>query len=98
MKITTGIIVLLAAAAFLESDHVGASAGRQTTTRPTASLRYGSLHLTDFETWIVDFSYLNMIVQWQGEEICDVVLGADILISKSAVIDYKCRKLYLKDA
>jgi predicted aspartyl protease len=62
------------------------------------SLDIGSLHLTDFETWIVDFSYINMIVQWQGEEFCDGVLGADILISKSAVIDYKCRKLYLKDA
>lgn len=62
------------------------------------SLDIGSLRLTDFETWIVDFSYINMIVQWQGEEFCDGVLGADILISKSAVIDYKCRKLYLKDA
>ena len=62
------------------------------------SLDIGSLHLTDFETWIVDFSYINMIVQWQGEEFCDGVLGADILISKWAVIDYKCRKLYLKDA
>jgi predicted aspartyl protease len=60
------------------------------------SLDIGSLHLTDFETWLVDFSYINMIVQWQGEEFCDGVLGADILMSKSAVIDYKCRKLYLK--
>jgi clan AA aspartic protease (TIGR02281 family) len=60
------------------------------------SLDIGSLHLTDFETWIVDFSYINMIVQWQGEEFCDGVLGADILKSKSAVIDYKCCKLYLK--
>ena len=60
------------------------------------SLDIGSLHMTDFETWIVDFSYINMIVQWQGEEFCDGVLGADILKSQSAVIDYKCRKLYLK--
>jgi len=63
-----------------------------------ASLDIGSLHLTDFDTWLVDFSYLNMIVQWQGEEFCDGVLGADILLSKSAVIDYKCCKLYLKGA
>src|SRR5258708_37724465 len=62
------------------------------------SLDIGSLHLTDFETWLVDFSYINMIVQWQGEDFCDGVLGADILMTKSAVIDYKCRKLYLKDA
>ena len=60
------------------------------------SLDIGSLHLTNFETWLVDFSYLNMIVQMKGEEFCDGVLGADILTSKSAVIDYKCRKLYLK--
>lgn len=58
----------------------------------------GSLHLTDFETWIVDFSYINMIVQMKGEDFCDGVLGADILRSKSAVIDYKCGKLYLKGA
>jgi clan AA aspartic protease (TIGR02281 family) len=62
------------------------------------TLDIGSLHITDFETWIVDFSYINMIVQWQGEEFCDGVLGADILMTKSAVIDYKCRRLYLKDA
>jgi clan AA aspartic protease (TIGR02281 family) len=62
------------------------------------SLDIGSLRLTDFDTWLVDFSYLNMIVQWQGEEFCDGVLGADILMSTSAVIDYKCCKLYLKDA
>lgn len=61
------------------------------------SLDIGSLHLTDFETWIVDFSYINLIVQMKGEEFCDGVLGADILKSKSAVIDYKCCKLYLKD-
>ena len=60
------------------------------------SLEVGSLHLTNFETWLVDFSYINMIVQWQGEEFCDGVLGADILTSKSAVIDYKCCKMYLK--
>ena len=60
------------------------------------SLDIGSLHLTDFETWLVDFSYINMIVQMKGEEFCDGVLGADILMSKSAVIDYKCGKLYLK--
>ena len=62
------------------------------------SLDIGSLHLTDFETWIVDFSYINMLVEMKGEESCDGVLGADILKSKSAVIDYKCGKLYLKSA
>jgi predicted aspartyl protease len=62
------------------------------------SFDIGSLRLTDFETWLVDFSYLNMIVLMKGEEVCDGVLGADILQSKSAVIDYRCRKLYLKGA
>src|SRR5258705_1273451 len=62
------------------------------------SLDIGSLHLTNFETWLVDFSYINMIVQWQGEEFCDGILGADILMSRSAVLDYKCGKLYLKAA
>ena len=62
------------------------------------SLDIGSLHITNFETWLVDFSYINMIVQMKGEQFCHGVLGADILTSKSAVIDYKCRKLYLKGA
>src|SRR5256885_10039432 len=56
----------------------------------------GSLHMTDFETWIVDFSYINMLVEMKGEELCDGVLGTDILTRKSAVIDYKGRNLYLK--
>jgi predicted aspartyl protease len=60
------------------------------------SLDIGSVHIANFETWLVDFSYINMIVQMKGEEFCDGVLGADILMSKAAVIDYKCRKLYLK--
>lgn len=60
------------------------------------SFDIGSLHLTNFETWLVDFSYINMIVEMKGEELCDGVLGADILRRTSAVIDYKARKLYLK--
>jgi len=62
------------------------------------SLEIGSLQLTDFETWLVDFSYINMIVEMKGEEFCDGVLGADILRHTSAVIDYKCCRLYLKGA
>ena len=62
------------------------------------SLDIGSLHMTDFETWIVDFSYINMLVEMKGEERCDGVLGTDILARKSAVIDYKGRNLYLKVA
>jgi predicted aspartyl protease len=38
------------------------------------SLEIGSLQLTDFETWLVDFSYINMIVETKGEEFCDGVL------------------------
>jgi predicted aspartyl protease len=60
------------------------------------SLDIGALHLTDFETWIVDFSYINMVVGMKGEELCDGVLGTDILARKSAVIDYKGHKLYLR--
>ena len=60
------------------------------------SLDIGSLHLKDFETWLVDFSYINMVVQWQGEQFCDGVLGSDILMRQAAVIDYRSRKLFLK--
>ena len=62
------------------------------------SLEIGSLQLTDFVIWLVDFSYINMIVEMKGEEFCDGVLGADILRHTSAVIDYKCCRLYLKGA
>jgi hypothetical protein len=62
------------------------------------SLDIGSLHLTDFETWLVDFSYINLLVEMKGEEFCDGVLGGDILKRTSSLIDYKCRKLYLKAA
>jgi clan AA aspartic protease (TIGR02281 family) len=62
------------------------------------TLDIGSLHLTNVETWLVDFSYINMIVQMKGEEFCDGVLGADILKRTAAVIDYRCCKMYLKGA
>jgi predicted aspartyl protease len=90
------------------AERLGLTAGRVETVASLAvpkktkalskleSLDIGSLHMTDFETWIVDFSYINMIVQMKGEEFCDGVLGADILKSRSAVIDYKCGTLYLK--
>ena len=54
--------------------------------------------MTDFETWIVEFSYINMLVEMKGEELCDGVLETDILTCKSALIDYKGRNLYLKVA
>ncbi len=62
------------------------------------SLEIGQLRMANVEAWIVDFSYINIIVQMKGEEFCDGVLGVDILSRKSAVIDYKCKKLYLKGA
>src|SRR5258705_3954477 len=34
------------------------------------SLDIGTLHLTNVETWLVDFSYINMIVEMKGEEFC----------------------------
>src|SRR5260370_33979968 len=60
------------------------------------SLDIGSLHLTNFETWLGDFSYIKMIVQWQGEEFCYGVPGADSLTGNSRVTCYQCCKMYLK--
>ncbi len=60
------------------------------------SLEIGLLRMTNVKAWIVDFSYINMMLQTKGESLCDGVLGADILLSKSAVVDYKGFKLYLK--
>src|SRR5258705_9852040 len=54
------------------AEEVAVSFALPKTTKASSKLErldIGPLHLTDFETWLVDFSYINMIVQWQGEEI-----------------------------
>src|SRR5438034_4216295 len=38
------------------------------------SLDIGSLHMTDFETWIVDFYYIILFVELKREEFCNVFL------------------------
>ena len=60
-------------------------------------LLIGSIRITSLKTIVVDFSHVNMARAQQGYAACDGVLGADVLVSKSAVIDYKSSKLYLRD-
>jgi hypothetical protein len=42
-------------------------------------------------------SHVNEVLRQRGARACDGVLGADILISRSAIIDYSRFSLYLKD-
>ena len=61
------------------------------------SLELGSLRVRSLVTRIVDMSHVNLVLQQRGARPCDGVLGADILVERSAVIDYRRFKLYLKE-
>ena len=79
-----------------------AAAGLGTSTQLTSvckldSLKIGSLSIESVQIRIVDMSHVNLVLQQRGARACDGVVGADILISRSAVIDYGHSKLYLKD-
>jgi predicted aspartyl protease len=60
------------------------------------SLELGSIKIKNLKIWLVDFSYVNMVLEMKGVS-CDGVLGVDVLTSRSAVIDYRGRKLYLEN-
>lgn len=59
-------------------------------------LEIGPLRLEPFDVRIIDMSHVNTALKQRGGTPCDGVLGADVLIKRDAVIDYKCFKLYLK--
>ena len=61
------------------------------------SLEIGPLRLEPFEVRIVDMSHVNQVLLQRGARACDGVLGADILIGRSAIIDYGRFRLYLKN-
>ena len=60
-------------------------------------LELGSLKVGKLLTRVVDLSHVKMALAQRGAAACDGVLGADVLVSRAAVIDYRCLKLYLKD-
>ncbi|HVF55281.1 MAG TPA: retropepsin-like aspartic protease [Pyrinomonadaceae bacterium] len=57
----------------------------------------GALTLKNITTRIVDMSHVNTALRQRGAQSCDGVLGADVLVGRAAVIDYRDFKLYLKE-
>ncbi len=58
----------------------------------------GELEIPDFLLYIMDFGHVLAGIKAKGGHPVDGVVGADILGSRSAIIDYKGAKLYLKAA
>jgi hypothetical protein len=65
--------------------------------RARAGLQVGGVREAGFTFVAVDLSHVNRAIKERGANPCAGVLGADILESRCAVIDYKNRKLYLRN-
>lgn len=74
------------------------TASHVTSAATVDSLELGALRVESLVTRLIDMSHVNLVLRQRGARACDGVLGADILIGKSAVIDYQYFKLYLQDA
>jgi len=72
------------------------SASHPVQTSIVDDLAIGSFHIISLKTVVMDLSHVNKARAQIGSAACDGVIGADILGSKSAVIDYSFYKLYLK--
>ena len=82
-----------------EIDNCGAGIGTASAAVGTALTNVftlGELEITDFPLYIMDFGHVLAGMKAKGGHLVDGVVGADILGSRSAIIDYKGAKLYLK--
>jgi hypothetical protein len=61
------------------------------------TLTIQSLRLAPLEVFAIDLAHMNQALHARDVESVDGVIGADILESKSAIIDYKDAMLYLKN-
>ena len=53
--------------------------------------------IKDFDLYATDFTHVKQSLEKKGiEEVSTGVIGADILITYNAIIDYENRKLFLK--
>jgi predicted aspartyl protease len=59
-------------------------------------IEFGELVITDFKTILLDLSHVNESYHKLGLPAIDGVLGSDLLVKYSAVIDYKSKKLKMK--
>jgi len=83
-----------AAAVLLETDKLSTGLGTSTMASfklTLHDLHIGALHVPEFEVAVLDLSTINMAYQKLGKPLVLGVLGGDILVKYSAVIDYgKC--------
>jgi len=81
-----------------ESEHKAAGAGTteiETKISKNNLVEIGDFKLNDVDLVLIDLSHINaaLIKQKAGE--VQGIIGADILMETSAIIDYKKKKLYL---
>jgi predicted aspartyl protease len=63
---------------------------------PDATLMLGDIKPRVTALYAMDLSHVNQALRDKGEEKVDVILGADVLESQAAVIDYASSSLFLK--
>ena len=66
--------------------------------RQIRSFKIDSVELKDFDLYAADFSHVKDTLSKKGiTEPANGVLGADVFIKYSAIIDYDKKRLYLKE-
>jgi hypothetical protein len=65
--------------------------------RQINSFRIGDFEIRSFDLYATDFQHVKDSLAKKGiTEPCNGVIGADILIQYNAVIDYKKKRMYVK--
>ena len=68
----------------------------EATASSKSELRYGQHLLAHLEFMLIDMDSINSAFEEQGEVRIDGILGADLLHTHAAIIDYKNRTLLLE--
>ena len=77
-------------------DAAGASEGKMTALMTQKSELYLGRHKVGKHAFVLlDLSHVNQTLQTQGAKPIDGILGADFLMKKKIIIDYRKRKLFL---
>ncbi len=63
---------------------------------PEARIKIGAWHLDNLHLMLLDLSHVNTALTEHHAPAVDGIIGADILESARAVIDYNKKRLYLK--
>ncbi len=86
-------------AVFLETDKLSTGLGTTTMASFTATIhdmQIGALHIPEFEVAVLDLSTINHAYSKLNKPTVLGVLGGDILMKYSAIIDYGMQTLTLK--